>query len=157
MTASGQTVKPVLGAPTLASGFGFSGGVVVTPAMYDFSGQNWVPLSSVTSGSDSSLTVASQTATKIRIGLSGTAVQSGLPSNSGGTSLQSGDLYVLTLRNLSGNNTVYVGGSGAFPFSGFGFPLGGGDGVTLSITNANLVYIFPATSGQFVQWIGSAL
>lgn len=155
VSISGDSVVPVLGAPTMTSGFGYSGAIGVMDSMYDFSGQKWVPLSSVTSGMNSALEIAPMPASKIRIGLSGTAVQSGLPASSGGTALQSGDLYVITVRNLSGNNTMYVGGSGAFPFSGFGFPIGGGDALTLSITNANLVYVFPATSGQFIQWVGS--
>lgn len=99
--------------------------------------------------------VTPNAATQIRIGLSGTAVQSGIPNTSGGTALQSGDLYVITVRNVSGNNDMYVGGSGARPFSGFGFVLCGGDAVTMSITNANLVYVFATTSGQFIKWIGS--
>lgn len=157
LNMSGSSVVPSLGAPTMASGFGFSGGIGVVPAMWDFSGANWVPLSSVTSGNNSALTVAQETATKIRIGLSGTAVQSGIPNTSGGTALQSGDLYVITVRNVSGNNDMYIGGSGALPYSGFGFVLCGGDAITMSITNANLVYVYATVSGQFVKWLGSQL
>lgn len=155
VSISGNAVLPVLGAQPMTSGFGFSGAIGTTPTMYDFSGQKWVPLSSVTSGMNSALEVAQAPASQIRIGLSGTAVQSGLPNSSGGTALQSGDLYVITVRNVSGNADMYVGGSGAKPFSGFGFVLCGGDALTMSITNANLVYVYATTSGQFVKWIGS--
>jgi len=145
-----------MGNPTMASGFGFSGTALpVVGAMWDFSGGTWVPMNTVASGSNSSLEVAQAPATKIRIGLSGTAVQSGLPNSSGGTALQSGDLYVITVRNVSGNNDIYVGGSGSYPYSGFGFVLCGGDALTMSITNANLVYLYATVSGQFVKWLGS--
>lgn len=152
---SGALVQPSLGNPTMTSGFGFSGAIGVILANYDFSGQAWVPLNTISSGAGAGLEVGLQAATKIRIGTSGTAIQSGVPSLSGGVALQSGDLYVITLRNLSGNNEMYVGGSGAYPFSGVGFPLGGGDAVTLSVTNANLVSVFAVTSGQRIGWIGS--
>lgn len=157
VTISGSSIGDInMGNPPMVSGFGFSGtSLPVVNSMWDFSGGAWVPLSSVTSGNNSSLAVAQQTASQIRIGLSGTAVQSGLPNSSGGTALQSGDLYVITVRNVSGNNDMYIGGSGAKPFSGFGFVLCGGDALTMSITNANLIYIYATTSGQFVKWIGS--
>lgn len=93
--------------------------------------------------------------TNIQIGFSGTAIQSGVPSLSGGTALQSAACISVTLRNSSGNDTMYVGGSvaGNQPFSGRGFQLGGGDSLTLPITNANKISVFAATSGQFVNWI----
>lgn len=159
---SGQGITPIRGNPTMCSGFGFSGGMVVVPSMYDFSGQNFVPLSASISGNNNALGVSQTPATKIFIGYSGTVVQSGMTSNSGGDPLvgKSGTpiattCFQVTIRNLSGNNTVYVGGSGSRPFSGAGFPLYGGDGLTQSITDASLVYVFAATSGQFIQWIAN--
>lgn len=160
---SGLTNKPVLGAPTMASGYGFSGGIATTIAVYDFSGQNWVPLSVIQSGATAPLGVGFESGTnqvqqtipaKIQIGFSGTAIQSGVPSLSGGTALQSSACLSVILRNSSGNDTMYVGGSPAgLPFSGRGFQLGGGDSVTLPTTNANNISVFAATSGQFVNWI----
>lgn len=155
VSVSGNVIQPMLGAPPMTSGFGFSGAIGAVVGMYDFSGQKWIPMSSNISGQDGALTVAQTAATQIRIGFSGTAVQSGLPNLSGGTALQSGDLYIITVRNVSGNSDMYIGGSGSKPFSGFGFVLCGGDAVTMSITNANLVYVYPTVSGQFVKWIGS--
>lgn len=157
VTISGNTVGDInMGAPPMVSGFGYSGQAIpIVNSMWDFSGGAWVPLSSTTSGNNSYLEVAQAPATKMRIGLSGTAAQSGLPNSSGGTALSSGDCYVVTVRNMSGNNDMYVGDSGMRPFSGFGFVLCGGDGVTMSITNTNLVYVYATTSGQFVKWIGS--
>lgn len=162
ISVSGDWVVPFRGNPTMCSGFGFSGGVIVVPAMYDFSGGNFVPLSASVSGSNNAMGVAETAATKILIGFSGTVVQSGMTSNSGGDPLtgKSGSpiattCFTVTVRNLSGNNTVYVGGSGARPFSGAGFPLYGGDGLTQSITDVSLIYVFAAVSGQFIQWIAN--
>lgn len=162
VSVSGDSITPVRGNPTMASGFGFSGAISVVVGMYDASGQNWVPLSATISGGNNNLQVSTTPATKIFIGFSGTVVQSGMTSNSGGDPLvgKSGSpiattVFQVTVRNLSGNNTVYLGGSGARPYSGFGFPLYGGDGLTQQITDASLVYVFAATSGQFLQWIGS--
>lgn len=162
VSVSGDSVTPVRGNPTMCSGFGFSGALIAAMAMYDASGANWVPLSATISGSNNNLQVSTTPATKIFVGFSGTVVQSGMTSNSGGDPLvgKSGSpiattVFQVTVRNLSGNNTVYLGGSGARPYSGFGFPLYGGDGLTQQITDASLVYVFATTSGQFLQWIGS--
>jgi hypothetical protein len=157
VSMSGNALLVNQGAPTMASGFGFSGGVVTVNAIYDLSGQNWIPTVSLASGVGAPQGIGITPATKVRIGMSGVAIQSGIPSLSGGVALQSGDLYVLTLRNLSGNAEMYVGGSGAYPYSGVGFPIGGGDAVTLSVSNANLVSVFAVLSVQRIGWIGSQI
>lgn len=85
----------------------------------------------------------------------GFGATSGIPSLSGGVVLSSGNVAVAVVRNLSGNADMWVGGSGSRPFSGFGFVLHGGDGLTMSIRNFNQLYLFANTSGQLISYIGS--
>lgn len=139
-----------------------SGAIPVTAYLWDYSGVKWNPMGTGVSGSNAQLNIA-QTPTKIRIGLSGigfentasgAAVNSGIPSSSGGVLLYSGDTNMVILRNNPGNNYMYVGSSGERPCSGFGFKLAGGDGITIPITNFNLIAVFAATSGQYISFMG---
>lgn len=100
----------------------------------------------------------------VRIGLSGIGFEatnagaqpnSGIPSLSGGVLLFSGDTNMVIIRNNPGNNFMYLGSTTERPYSGFGFKLAGGDGVTLPINNFNIIAVFAATSGQYVSFIGS--
>lgn len=78
-----------------------------------------------------------------------------ITSNSGGVQLTSGDCSSMVLKNLVGNADMYVGGSGIeAPFSGNGFPLGGGEAVTMTLSNFNAVRVFASNSGQFVGYFG---
>jgi hypothetical protein len=78
-------------------------------------------------------------------------------SLSGGTELGSGIVLNVTVRNLSGNNVMYVGGAsgtGHEPFSGKGMLLFGNESQTFEIDNFNKVRLFANTSGQRVRCIG---
>jgi hypothetical protein len=84
---------------------------------------------------------------------------------SGGVALLSGDVLRVTVRNIGISGTVmYVGGSGDYPwvasgqsypmFSGRGFWLRDGDGVTVQTENMANVRVVSHTSGQYVSYIG---
>jgi hypothetical protein len=81
-----------------------------------------------------------------------------ISNGSGGTVLLSGDVISATLRNIEvSGNPMYVGGIGTeAPFSGKGFFLQGGDGITLNVNNFNQVQVFnaTATSGKLLSYIG---
>ena len=80
---------------------------------------------------------------------------------SGGTQL--GNVQVIhgvTIKNLSGNGPVWVGGIGAnAPFADTGFPLqapmsGNETQIYLQVQSLSGVRVYANTSGQFVSWIG---
>lgn len=84
---------------------------------------------------------------------------------SGGIALLSGDVLRVTVRNIGVSGTVmYVGGSGDYPwvasgqtypaFSGRGFWLRDGDGVTIQTSNMAFVRVVSHTSGQYVSYLG---
>lgn len=84
---------------------------------------------------------------------------------SGGIALLSGEVLRLTVRNIGVSGTVmFVGSSGDPPwvasgqsypaFSGKGFWLRDGDGVTIHTTNMALVKVVAHTSGQRVSYLG---
>lgn len=81
-----------------------------------------------------------------------------LNSLSGGVQLLSGAIASVTLKNLTGNGDVYVGGSGTgnAPYSGYGFLLAGGEGISLGLRNFTQVSLFAANSGDFVTYFGVA-
>lgn len=149
------------GSTKFLSGAGaFSGAIPVIPMVWDFSGNSWNQFQSHQSGS-TTLVMTPDTFDYVWAPLSGIgfgagATNSGIPSLSGGVVLSSGKVGNAVIRNMSGNADMYVGGSGSRPFSGFGFNLHGGDGLTLRIGNFNQIYVFAATSGQLVSYIGTA-
>lgn len=78
-------------------------------------------------------------------------------SLSGGTELGSGIVINVTVRNLSGNGPMYIGGTGTeAPFSGKGMILFGNESQTYDIDNFNKIRLFANTSGQRVRVIGVA-
>lgn len=174
---SGQTISQQSGA-WLASGIVFN----VSGQSALISGQNVVVSSGAISVVSGSVTVNSgivavsglfgglsgyvgaRPSSIIRIGLSGigyeataggAAVNSGIPSISGGVLLFSGDTNMVVIRNNPGNNFMYLGSTTERPYSGFGFKLAGGDGVSLPVNNFNIIAVFAATSGQYVSFVGT--
>ena len=73
---------------------------------------------------------------------------------SGGTVLFSGVVQSVTMKSLDGD--IYVGGSGNNrPYSGFGFLLDKGEGVSFDVSNFDAIYVCaPATSGNRVSFYG---
>lgn len=85
-------------------------------------------------------------------GLYNTAASS-VGFQSGGFALSSSVSNVVTVRNWSGNNPIFVGFSGFLPTSGgYGFVLYGGDGLTMDVgPNMNLVWVVAQTSGSLIS------
>ena len=82
--------------------------------------------------------------------------------SSGGTTLVAPSPYTtdsvsLVIRNNSGNAPMYVGSSRTPPYSGRGFLLGGGDGLTLNVNTISNVKVFAVNSGNRLSYIWSQL
>ena len=78
-----------------------------------------------------------------------------ITSLSGGTALASGSVFKVTVRSISGNNVMWIGGTGSnAPFSGSGLILYGGEAYTAPVNNPASIQIFAATSGQRIHYIG---
>lgn len=91
-----------------------------------------------------------------------TAAQTVMTASSGGTQLLAPggvntDSISLVIRNNSGNAPMYVGSSTTPPFSGTGFLLGGGDGLTLNVNDITVCRVCATTSGQRLSYIWSQL
>lgn len=71
-----------------------------------------------------------------------------------GTALPSNACFSVTVRSLSGNTPMYVGGAGTLANSGVGMILYSTDSVTLKVNNTNQVSIFATNSGNQYTWIG---
>jgi len=74
-------------------------------------------------------------------------------SSSGGVVLHSGAILSVTVKNLAGQADMYIGGANTRPYSGSGFCLYSGEGVTMDVDGLDDVYVFACTSGQRVSWI----
>ena len=73
-------------------------------------------------------------------------------SISGGTQLSSGPIIQSTVKNISGNSTMWVGPSGIN--SGMGYILLVNDTTPeLRVNNLNNIFVFAETSGQYVSFI----
>lgn len=73
-------------------------------------------------------------------------------SISGGVQLSSGPVVHTTVKNLSGNAIIWVGGAGLL--SGQGYILYGGEQTPeIRVDNLNDIYTFAMTSGQIVSYI----
>ena len=72
-------------------------------------------------------------------------------STTGGTQLSSGMVMFTTVENISGNNSMWLGGFGVN--SGTGYLLVAGNNIDINIDNLNKIYVFAQTSGQFVSWL----
>ena len=77
-----------------------------------------------------------------------------IPPLSGSTYLSSGVVLYVKVRNLPGNNNMWLGGSTVN--SGDGSLLQGGEVDEFDIDNLNDVYLYASTSGQLVSWMGIA-
>lgn len=91
-----------------------------------------------------------------------TASQTIMTGSSGGTQLlapagESTSAISVVIRNNSGNAPMYIGSSDTPPFSGTGFLLGGGDGLTLNVNTINVCRVVATTSGQRLSYIWSQL
>ena len=72
---------------------------------------------------------------------------------SGGTTLPNISCIKCMVRSVSGNNVMYLGGTGAqSPFSGTGIELYGGEATPwIDVNNVNTLSVFATTSGQSVS------
>jgi hypothetical protein len=91
-----------------------------------------------------------------------TAAQTIMTGASGGTQLlapagTTTSAVSVVIRNNSGNAPMYVGSTTTPPFSGTGFLLGGGDGLTLNVNTVDVVRVAAVTSGQKLSYIWSQL
>jgi hypothetical protein len=90
------------------------------------------------------------------------ASQCVITASSGGTQLQAPgsvntNAVSAVIRNNSGNAPMYVGSITTPPYSGKGFLLGGGDGLTLNVADITIIRVSAATSGQRLSYIWSQL
>ena len=76
-----------------------------------------------------------------------------ISSASGGVALTSYGTVSVTVKNPSGNTTMYVGSSDCRPYSGYGFELGAGEGVSMDLDTPSKIYVFATTSGQKIAWL----
>jgi hypothetical protein len=64
-------------------------------------------------------------------------------------------VHKMIIKNLSGNNDIFIGGSTNKPYSGYGYNIYGGEVITLDVKNTNLVYGCANISGQKITYIGT--
>ena len=82
-----------------------------------------------------------------------------LDSTSGGGPLavsgqwNSGATVNLMIKSMSGNQDVFIGGSGQ-PYSGHGYSLTANEKIEINVCNPLLVYGFASSSGQLVTYMG---
>lgn len=67
----------------------------------------------------------------------------------------SGPVHTVILKNLAGNDPVFVGESGCRPFSGWGFLLSATEAINLDICDVCNIYVYAVTSGEYITWIGT--
>ena len=150
---SGQTIRTVNdGVNNIVQ---ISGQTVVASVTTNISGQH-VSVSGVVAANVSGATVsvsgiirlAIPTAIRTRAELACTAL-------SGGTQLLSGDVRKATVLNAGSAGTVmFIGSTTDPPFSGGGFRLVAGNGLTIETTNFDRIRAFAATSGIMISYIG---
>jgi len=86
---------------------------------------------------------------------------SGYIGGSGGVSICasgrwcSGLVHTVTVKNMDGNEDMFIGGSECKPYSGHGYVLGGNETHTFDICNPCLVYVAAVLSGEMITWIGT--
>jgi len=79
----------------------------------------------------------------------------GVPANSGGIVLSSGEIIAVTIKALARNSgDIYIGGneSGILPYSGHGFLLEPGEAVSFEVENLNTIRLVSIISGDQVTW-----
>jgi len=82
-----------------------------------------------------------------------------LNSTSGGSPLaisgqwNSGATVNLMIKSMSGNQDVFIGGSGQL-YSGHGYALTANEKIEINVCNPLLVYGFASSSGQLVTYMG---
>lgn len=95
------------------------------------------------------------------VGAWGSASGQSADLGSGGNSLCdatvhcSGPTHSVIVKSLAGNDDIFVGVSGCLPYSGYGFLLAASEAITLDVCNPCIVYVWAATSGNQVTWIGT--
>jgi len=78
-------------------------------------------------------------------------------AESGGTQLSSGAVHSVIIRNMSGNQDVFVGGSGntTNPYSGYGYCLEMDEKLTIDVQNFSEISLCANISGQLVTYMGT--
>ena len=67
----------------------------------------------------------------------------------------SGPIHTIIVKNIAGNDSVYIGEVNCKPYSGYGFLLAEKEAINLDYCDVCDVYVFAQTSGQYVTWIGT--
>ena len=107
--------------------------------------------------------VASASVSGNVVQISGQCVDSATPSSlnanyvmigsqSGGVVLSSGNIISVRVRNIPGNNNMFIGPPGVN--SGTGYLVLGGESTDIDIGNLGAVYMVAVTSGQLVSYLG---
>lgn len=76
-----------------------------------------------------------------------------ISSASGGTTLSSGDVFSVDVRNFPGNHDMYIGKAGDV-YSGVGYLLLGGESKKFPIKNLDRVGCFAEKSGEYICYKG---
>lgn len=78
---------------------------------------------------------------------------------SGGEVLGSGDIINIKIKNMSGNKDIFIGTSGVthYPYSGYGFCLGGDETVDFKLKTMDAVFACANNSGERISVIGTQL
>ena len=84
-----------------------------------------------------------------------------LAASSGGVSICvsgywcSGPVHTVTVKNMDGNEDMFLGGVDCKPFSGRGFIIGGNEEHTFDVCNPCDIYACAVISGEMITWIGT--
>ena len=143
---SGETIKAKISGETVALR---SGGVVVA----NISGET---VTAKISGETVSTKISGEVTKSQVPGSLKTWLLRQAPALSGGVVLHSGATVSVTVKNLRAQGDIYLGGSTNRPYSGFGFVLYSGEGLSIDVDDFSDVYVFASHSGDKVSFIGNA-
>ena len=74
---------------------------------------------------------------------------------SGGVCLGSGEVRLVDIRSMPGNEDMYIGAVGT-PYSGYGYLLLAGENKVIKIDNLNKVAVYAEVSGEYVVYRAEA-
>jgi len=127
---------------------------------YDYGATTWRPLAVDSSGNLNITATADVSGQVVKAEIQplssikiGTVRQ--IPSTSGGVVLHSGSVKSVIVKAFANNSgDIYVGGDGAYPYSGYGLQLDAGESVEIDIDDFNKIYLYATVSGDKVSFLG---